>query len=191
MQRNSTSPDAESPLAIDESRIVYSRNIEPTAQVRVDTVREGDHTYEAIVVSEAAGNDHVVVVPVARDSRIGFVKQWRHALGKWTWELPRGFGEGGSAEAEAERELSEEMGLTADRLTPLGRIACNSGLMANYANVVLAQVTSVPGPATNSEISESRWLRPAEVRYQISEELINDSFTLAALTLLDVRSASL
>jgi ADP-ribose pyrophosphatase len=49
------------------------------------------------------------------------VRQYRHAIGKWIWELPAGsLDPGEAARRAAPRECEEEIGLTPRRLTRLG-----------------------------------------------------------------------
>jgi ADP-ribose pyrophosphatase len=57
------------------------------------------------------------IVALDEHRRATLIRQWRHAMGGWMWEVPAGCRRAGeSAQACAERELSEEVGLGA----PLG-----------------------------------------------------------------------
>ena len=63
----------------------------------------------------------VVLVPVTETSEIVLVRQYRHPIGRWAWELPAGslkYGE--NPAAAAGRECQEETGFVAASLEPLG-----------------------------------------------------------------------
>lgn len=62
----------------------------------------------------------VIVVPVLPDSRVLLIRQFRPPVGRTVVELPAGLIDPGeAAEATARRELIEETGYSAGRLTPL------------------------------------------------------------------------
>lgn len=63
----------------------------------------------------------VVLVPEPRPGRVILIRQYRHVLGRWIWELPAGTLEAGEAPARAaRRECEEEIGLRPRRIVRLG-----------------------------------------------------------------------
>ena len=67
------------------------------------------------------------IVALDEHRRVTLLRQWRHAMGGWLWEIPAGCRRAGeSAHACAERELSEEAGLGARRWDHLGGIVDDS-----------------------------------------------------------------
>ena len=83
--------------------------------------------------------DWIVVVPVYGDSFV-MVRQWRHAEQQMTWEIPGGVMNEGETPAEAAgRELLEETGFRAGKLTELGRVSSNPALFSNHFTVFLAE----------------------------------------------------
>jgi ADP-ribose pyrophosphatase len=80
-----------------------------------------------------------VIVPVFEDGTTVLVRQWRHAWDSSSWEAPAGtLAEGEAPDACARRELIEETGLSAGRLTPLG-IARGSAISTVVFHLFLAQ----------------------------------------------------
>jgi len=63
------------------------------------------------------------IVALDAHGRVTLLRQWRHAIGGWLWEIPAGCRREGESPREcAERELSEEAGLAARRWNHLGAI---------------------------------------------------------------------
>jgi ADP-ribose pyrophosphatase len=63
----------------------------------------------------------VVLVPQPSPSSVILIRQYRHVIGRWIWELPAGSLEKGEAPRRAaRRECAEEIGLTPRRLERLG-----------------------------------------------------------------------
>ncbi len=81
----------------------------------------------------------VAVLPVLPDGRIVLLRNWRHAVGTWSWEVPKGFiDEGEDPAAAARRELAEETGLAGD-LVPLGEAFSEPAVLATSAALFLAR----------------------------------------------------
>lgn len=83
--------------------------------------------------------DCVVVLP-EREGRFILVRQWRHGAGRLTTEFPGGVIDlGEEPAAAAARELAEETGFAAGRLTPLGVFSPNPALFNSRFYVYLAE----------------------------------------------------
>jgi ADP-ribose pyrophosphatase len=81
----------------------------------------------------------VVVLPVFEDGMILLVRQYRHAIGRFLWELVAGRIETGeSLEKAARRELIEEGGYTAKRMRRLVTFFPSPGLLSEQMYVLIA-----------------------------------------------------
>lgn len=92
-----------------------------------------------------------VIVPVLDDGRVVFVRQYRRAVDQWLLELPAGtLDPGEPPRACAARELEEETGWRAKRLTKLARFYAAPGVTSEELTVYLArglrQCTASPEP---------------------------------------------
>lgn len=88
--------------------------------------------------------DWVTVVPLlvepGREPRFLMVRQYRHGASMITTEFPAGIVERGEdPRAAAARELLEETGHRAARLTALGRVRPNPAFMGNWCHTFLAE----------------------------------------------------
>jgi 8-oxo-dGTP pyrophosphatase MutT (NUDIX family) len=84
----------------------------------------------------------VAVLPILADGRIALLRNWRHAIGGWSWEAAKGFVEAGEDPASAAlRELAEETGLAcnAHDLVPLGSVHPEPAAMATRAALFVAR----------------------------------------------------
>lgn len=83
--------------------------------------------------------DWCIVIPDTGSSFL-LVKQWRHGERALSIEFPGGVIETGEApEKAAARELLEETGCKAGKLTKLGSFNPNPALMSNHVHVYLAE----------------------------------------------------
>ncbi len=81
----------------------------------------------------------VCVIPVTDDGQIIFVNQFRYALDRVTLEVPAGKLEKGEDPMEAAlRELSEETGITAGRIEPLGALYTSPALIDEIIYMYIA-----------------------------------------------------
>jgi len=63
----------------------------------------------------------VIIVPITDSGDVVLVRQYRHAIGRWTWELPAGSADDGEdLERAAIRECHEEIERIPTRLERLG-----------------------------------------------------------------------
>ncbi len=136
-------------------------------------------------IVEHPGAAAVLVVDEA--GRVLLVRQLREAVGRELWEIPAGKLEPGEyPELTAQRELQEETGLVAGRLTYLGVIYPTPG----YSNerIYLFAAEELKGEArAASEVSEARFFSVEEA-LRLAFEGQGDGKTLAALALyLDFR----
>jgi ADP-ribose pyrophosphatase len=89
-------------------------------------------------------SDWGMVIPVQKNARgedeLVMVRQYRHGLGAVTIEFPGGVIEPGEDPGEAVlRELAEETGRKAGKLTKLGEVSPNPAIMSNRFHVFLAE----------------------------------------------------
>ncbi|GAA3200638.1 NUDIX hydrolase [Actinocorallia longicatena] len=124
----------------------------------------------------------VVILPVHPDGVV-LLRHFRHATRDWHWELPRGYGTPGERpDADARRELLEEIGAEAATLTSLGYIHPDSGQMATPVFLYHADVAEYRVADEQEGIESVRTVTSADFAEMIRTGEINDGFTLAAYT---------
>ena len=122
----------DTPEFIDSKKIFEGRVFDVT----VDTVREGDQTYQREVVHHGGS---AVILPVFDDGTVALVKQYRHPAVKYLLELPAGtLNDREPPEVGAARELEEELGLVAGRMEKLCEFFVSPGFLSEKMWLYLA-----------------------------------------------------
>lgn len=123
-------------------------------------------------------------VPLHEDGSITILRQYRHAVGGWLWEVPAGkLDVPGEPPLEcAKRELAEEAGLAAARWEKLGSIYTTPGFCDEIIHLYLARgLTPVATGHERDEVIEIHRMTLADALARIRAEEIRDTKTVCAL----------
>jgi ADP-ribose pyrophosphatase len=170
------------------------REINRIYQGRVFTVQTETVTLPAGGIFEAEIVRHpgsVVIVPVTDTADIVLVRQYRHAIGRFAWELPAGsLKPAEDVAAAAGRECQEEIGLVASRLTPLGSFFPTPGYCDEEMHFFRADGLREPAAdeiarPDDDEAIEARAFSREAIRRMIADGDVIDLKTVAGLALLD------
>jgi ADP-ribose pyrophosphatase len=178
------------PIVAREIRKIYQGRIF-TLQVETITLPKGGELLADIIRHPGS----VVIIPVTDSGEIVVVKQYRHAIGQWAWELPAGsLKPGENIEKAAYRECHEETGLIPGALEPLGSFYPTPGYCDEEMNFFRATGLRLPGPgdaAAHQDVDEDiqsqafaidvlrRMIRSGEI---IDLKTVAGMFLLAALS---------
>ncbi|HTF54849.1 MAG TPA: NUDIX hydrolase [Pseudonocardia sp.] len=165
------------------TRQVY---VNPWMVVREDHIRRSDGSDGIYGVIDKP--DYALIVPADGD-RLHLVEQFRYPLGLRRWEFPQGTAPD-RADAEplelASRELREETGLRAARMTQIGTLDVAPGMSSQRGRVFLA--TELTEGAPERELTEqdmrTAWFHRDQVVEMIQRGEITDAQSIAALGLL-------
>jgi ADP-ribose pyrophosphatase len=125
----------------------------------------------------------VGVVPFVDPGHVLLVRQFRHLVGEDSWELPGGGGHAGeSPEAAAQRELREEGGYRAGRLTFLTRFWPSSAYLDEVAHCFVGEdLVADPLAADDDEFFERRVFPADEAVRMALDDRITESVSKVAL----------
>ena len=151
--------------------------------IRRDTLKTPDGRETKYDIIEHGGS--VVIIPVDENGNILFVRQYRHATGGDLLELPAGtLDDAEDPEVCAAREIREETGMAAERLTKLGEFYLVPGYSTEFMVVYLATgLNTNPLDADDDEFLSVEALPVAEAIKMAERGEIPDAKSLAALFL--------
>jgi ADP-ribose pyrophosphatase len=165
------------------SRLLTRKTVYPGRTVHLDLERVelpngATHEFEIVHHPGAA-----CVVPFVTRDDVLLLRQFRHAAGRWLVEAPAGkLDPGEPPESCARRELEEETGHVAGRLTSLGFIHVSPGFCDEVIHLFAAEDLA-PGRACVEESECLELLRVpfAEALDMAHDGRITDAKTIAAL----------
>jgi ADP-ribose pyrophosphatase len=156
--------------------------------VRIDEIEYDDASVHRLDIVEH-GASLGIVATLPRDELV-LVRQYRHAIGAYVWEIPAGMAERGeSLEAGARRELREETGFTASRLTRIGSFWTTPGFCSEAMHLYHAEglVEGSPEFADDERIEIGRFTVEAALRL-VAEHTSDMKTSLALIWLQGHRS---
>jgi len=128
---NETNPETE----ILSHTEVYSGKI---VKLHVDVIHQesGESTIREVVLHPGG----VAAVPVLDDGRIVLIRQFRYPLRKYIWEIPAGKLDSGQTPHDTiARELEEEIGYTAGKLTEMCSFYTSPGFCDEVIHLFVAR----------------------------------------------------
>jgi ADP-ribose pyrophosphatase len=127
--------------------------------------------------------DCVGILPFIDADTVLLIQQYRYVARRVTWEMPTGGVHGGeSLEAAAQRELAEETGYQAGRLTHISTYHTSKSVMDETAHLFLGEhLTPADAPPDDTEFIEVRPLPFAEALHMVLRGEIVDSMTIVAI----------
>ena len=172
------SAGARTPWRTLTSRPVYAN---PWVRIREDVAEmpDGRTTIYGVVECKPA----VGVLPFVDERTVVLVGQYRYVARDFFWEMPTGgVGDGEALEAAARRELGEEAGYTADRLTLLCSFISSKSVMDERCHLYLADgLRPVPRHTDPTEFIEVRAFPFEEVVRMVERSEIVDAMTVIAV----------
>jgi ADP-ribose pyrophosphatase len=180
-----STPDRELPKILSSQKVFDGR----VFNVTVDTVSEGDLTYQREVVHH---NGSAVIVPIFDDGTVALVRQYRHPAVRYLLEVPAGtLAKGERPEIGAARELKEELGVVAARLEKLSEFFVSPGFCEEKMWVYLAtELTEGEQALEDDEVLNVVRLPIADALEMITSGEIEDAKTIIGLILAAPRVGS-
>ena len=181
---------SKSPKAKSQARVISSKTVfrGPVFNVVSERVREpGGYVARRDIVRHP-GSVVILAVETSRATpRVLLERQYRHAAGRFLWELPAGrIDQGEPVLAAAKRELQEETGYTSTRWSLALHFYVSPGFLDETMSVFLARDIR-PGPAKPEEderITTGLLPLPNAVRLVLNGT-IQDAKTIASILWLE------
>ena len=147
--------------------------------LRTVTSSSGKRLVREVVLHPGA----VIILPVLKDGRIVMIRNLRHTVGQWLWELPAGTLEPPEPpELCAGRELIEETGYQASDIEPFGWFYTSPGILTEKMYAFIAGgLTPGPQALEENETISVEPIAPDEIFRMIEANEIVDGKTIAVL----------
>ena len=170
-------------MATEKAKVLHSEILYQGKVFRLqrDTVIEpgGVQVARDIVVHPGS----VVVLPIFQDGRVLLIRQYRHAVGDFLWELVAGRKEPDETPAvAARRELLEETGYTAKRLRKLLRVIPTPGFVNEWMWIFAAEnlIEGAAQPEEDEKITPRKFTMK-QVDSMIKRGTLRDAKSIAGL----------
>jgi ADP-ribose pyrophosphatase len=160
------------------SQPIYSGRIIQVSTERLLYANGREHDLDFVRHPGAAA-----VVALDDAGRVCLVRQYRHGVMDFLWEIPAGKLDPGEApQVCAVRELAEETGVAAGRLTSLGQFLPAPGIFTEVIHLYLARdlVVGPPAPDADEEL-ELQWLPLCDAMDRVLRGEWSDGKTALAL----------
>ncbi len=161
-----------------KSKVVYKGRVFGVRQDRV--VEPGGGVVTRDVVAHSGS---VVLLPVFPDGRVLLVRQYRHAVGRFLWELVAGRIEPGEKLlAAARRELLEETGYSAKRYRKLLDVFPTPGFVSERMAVYAAEeLRRGPAQPDSDERITTRKFSLSQLERMMRRGTLRDAKSIAGI----------
>lgn len=160
-----------------ETKWVYKGRI---VNLKLETYQLEGRTKVAEIIHHSGA---IVIIPIDEEGRILLVQQWRRAVREITIELPAGTLEQNEDPLDcAKRELQEETGFAAKKITPLGGFYTAPGFCDEYLHLFLAEhLHHSPLEPDDDEMIDVLPVTVKEAKHMIEHNQIRDAKTIAGI----------
>jgi len=136
-----------------------------------------------VIMREFVDHPGAVALIALKQGKILLIKQYRHSVRKWLYEVPAGTLERGESPEEcAKRELEEETGYRAGRVKEVFRAYVAPGYSSELIRFFLVEdLKKGASSPEEDEITQTIWLDVCEVQRMIFEGRIRDLKTISAV----------
>jgi ADP-ribose pyrophosphatase len=150
-------------------------------EVNVERVELPNGTTAALEIVRHPGG--AAVLALDTDNRVCLLRQFRHAVGGWVWELPAGKIDNREPPLDtARRELEEEAGVAAQSWQSLGDYLSSPGVFTEVVHLFLAtQLTRLPPRPEEHEVLEVHWRPYSDVLQMARSGELRDGKSLVAV----------
>ncbi len=166
-----------------EFRLVSSVHVLDTEVFEVRRERAEHPSGAALDRHVTVNAPATVILPLGSDGRILLIRQYRLPVRRRLWELPAGRCDPGESEEEtARRELIEETGYRAGKLTRLLDFFPAPGFASERMIAFLAEeLTAGEAEPEPYELIETRWVERTEALEMIRVNEIQDAKTIGTI----------
>ena len=178
-----SAPDLSNPMARRPWKTLSTRPVYENAwiQVREDIAELPDGrttVYGVVQCAECVG-----ILPFVDRDTVLLVGQYRYVFKDFLWEIPTGAQHADETlEEAAQRELAEEAGFTAGRLTKLSAFHTSKSILHEIAHIYLAEdLHSSVRPHDATEFIERRAFPFPEALAMVDRGEIMDSMSVVAI----------
>ena len=141
-----------------------------------DVTLPNGHRAQLEIIHHPGG---AAIVALDTEGRICLLRQHRHAVGGYLWELPAGKLEPNEPSlSTAQRELVEEAGRVAETWQSLGVCTPSPGVLRETVHLYLATgLAPAPSAPESAEVFEVHWVALDEAHRWVINGIINDAKT--------------
>jgi ADP-ribose pyrophosphatase len=175
-------------MSVEEpARVLHTRHIYSGRIIQLDVERVKLPHGPEVDMELVKHPGSVVLLPMPRPDALMLVRQYRHAVGRFLWEVPAGSLAPGEDPVEgARRECHEEIGLIPGRLELVASLYPTPGFCTEKMNFF--RCTELTTPSTVAHQDEDEDLEPRtftfdEIRAMLRSGEIVDMNTAVGLTL--------
>jgi ADP-ribose pyrophosphatase len=166
------------PILIEDCTLKFQGRV---LTVNVERVRLPNGAVADLEIAHHPGG--AAVVAIDDQQRVCMLYQFRHAAGGWIWELPAGKIDNREPPLNtAQRELTEEGGVTATKWKSLGEYLSSPGVFTEVIHLYLATNLSQASLAPEEhEVFRVEWRPFAEMLAKAQSGELRDGKTLIGL----------
>ena len=136
----------------------------------------------------------VVLIPMPSANEVVLIRQYRHVIGQWIWELPAGTLDANEAPVDgARRECEEEIGQSTGRVTQLGAWYPTPGFCDEL--MTFFRCEELGPPSGHAHQDEDEQIEPRtftfdEARSLMASGQVRDMKTVFGLALIGVNASA-